>query len=139
MKTPVFKHATDFLYPTSTRYPFDVIISKIVKAIEARNWNVDGLELKFDTYGKGEAKYQMVRDINGTDFKLHFSRKQGNLEGGWNNIAAASTISIPKEILTVYCDESGPSYYLYVGKDWEADKGQLKRLAVFRPPRVGAQ
>lgn len=111
-----------FLYPHSRQFPFDEVAEKIVKAIEKRNWKVPGITIEFDTYGSGEEKYQMIRQITGDNFKLYFCRIQGNLNDYWNDTAALHEIHIPKQILTVYDDESGPTYYLYVGKDWEADK-----------------
>lgn len=111
-----------FLYPTSRQFPFDEVAEKIVRAIEKRNWKVPGLTIEFDTYGSGEAKYQLIRTITGDNFKLYFSRIQGRLDRYWNNSAALYEICIPNQIIKVYEDESGPTYYLYVGKDWEADK-----------------
>lgn len=111
-----------FLYPTSRQFPFDEVAEKIVRAIEKRNWKVPGLTIEFDTYGSGEAKYQLIRSITGDNFKLYFSRTQGKLNNYWLNSAALSEICIPKQIIRVYEDESGPVYYLYVGKDWETDK-----------------
>ncbi len=111
-----------FLYPHARQFPFDELAEKIVKAIEKRNWNVPGITIEFDTYGSGEEKYQLVRQIIGDDFKLYFCRIQGNLNDRWNDTAALHEVYIPKQILTVYGDESGPTYYLYVGKNWEADK-----------------
>ena len=110
-----------FLYPHSRQFPFDEVAEKIVRAIEKRNWSVPGITLEFDIYGSGEAKYQLVREIIGNDFKLRFCRIQGKLSG-YNDTAALRTINIPKQELTVYEDESGPRFLLYVGEDWEADK-----------------
>ena len=111
-----------FLYPSSRQFPFDEVVEKIVRAIEKRNWKVPGITVEFDGYGSGEAKYQLVRWITGDNFKLHFSRNQGRLDNTWNNIAAIHSICIPKQIIEVFSDESGPAYYLYVGENWEADK-----------------
>lgn len=111
-----------FLYPHSRQFPFDEVAEKIVRALEKRNWKVPGINVEFDIYGSGEAKYQLVRCITGENFKLYFCRGQGRLNSRWNDTAALCTVYIPKEILEVYEDESGPSYYLYVGNDWEADK-----------------
>lgn len=111
-----------FLYPHSRQFPFDEIAEKIVKAIEKRNWKVPGITIEFDIYGSGAAKYQMVRCITGDNFKLYFCRIQGHLNGRWNDTAALHTVYIPKQILEVHDDESGPTYYLYVGKNWETDK-----------------
>lgn len=111
-----------FLYPHSRQFPFDEVAEKIVRAIEKRNWKVPGLTIEFDTYGSGEAKYQVARCITGNDFKLYFCRVQGKLAGNWNDTAALRSVCIPKQSMEVYEDESGPIYYLYVGKNWEADK-----------------
>ena len=111
-----------FLYPHSRQFPFDEVAEKIVREIEKRNWNVPGITIEFDTYGSGESKYQLVRQIIGEDFRLCFIRNQGSLDDRWNDTAALSEICIPKQIISVYTDESGPRYYLYVGTDWNADK-----------------
>lgn len=111
-----------FLYPHSRQFPFDEVAEKIVKALEKRNWKVPGIHVEFDIYGSGEAKYQLVRCVTGENFKLYFCRTQGCLDGNWNDTAALHEVYIPKEILEVYEDESGPKYYLYVGNEWEADK-----------------
>jgi len=111
-----------FLYPHSRQFPFDEVAEKIVRAIEKRNWRVPGITVEFDSYGSGEAKYQLVRCIKGDNFKLYFSRYQGNLNKCWNDAAAICSICIPKQIIEVYSDESGPTYYLYVGNKWETDK-----------------
>lgn len=111
-----------FLYPHSRKFPFDEIAEKIVKALEKRNWKVPGITIKFDTYGGGEEKYQLVRSITGDNFKLYFYREQGKINERWADTAALNEVCIPKQILKVYADESGPTYYLYVGKNWEGDK-----------------
>lgn len=111
-----------FLYPYSRQFPFDEVAEKIVRAMEKRNWEVPGISVDFYTYGSGEAKYKMVYNIKGDEFKLHFGRIQGHLSDIKNDIAALDSVCIPKEILHVYDDESGPTYYLYVGKNWEGDK-----------------
>ncbi len=113
----------EFLYPISRQFPFDEVAEKIVRALEKRNWKVRGIEVRFDTYGSGEAKYKLVREITGEDFKLYFCRIQRTLPGNiWNDTAALHEIFIPKQGIEVFDDESGPTYYLYVGHNWEADK-----------------
>ena len=112
-----------FLYPHSRQFPFDEVAEKIVRNLEKRNWKVPGITVKFDTYGSGEAKYKLVREINGENFKLYFSRVQGRLKDtNWNDTAALHSVHIPKQIIEVFEDESGPTYYLYVGNNWEEDK-----------------
>jgi len=129
-----------FLYPYSRQFPFDEVAEKIVRAIEKRNWEVPGITIEFDTYGSGEAKYQMVRSIIGDNFKLYFCRTQRRLNDRWNDTAALCSVCIPKQILEVYEDESGPTYYLYVGNNWEDDKqwfmNSIKALSkLYKEPR----
>ena len=48
-------------------------------------------------------------------------RIQGLINEERNNIAALYRVCIPKQIIEVYSDESGPVYYLYVGEYWGYD------------------
>ena len=119
-----------FLYPNSRKFPFDEVTEKIVRALEKRNWKVPGITVEFEVYGSGEEKYKLVREIVGENFKLYFCRIQGRLPcSNWNDTAAIHEIYIPKQILEVYEDESGPTYYLYVGENWEADKAWFMNSA----------
>lgn len=112
-----------FLYPHSRQFPFDEVAEKIVKALEKRNWKVPGVKVDFYVYGSGEAKYKKVYKIIGKDFKMCFSRCQGRLSSGrWNDTAALQDVYIPRQGIEVYDDESGPTYYMYVGKNWEVDR-----------------
>lgn len=111
-----------FLYPRSRQFPFDEVAEKIVRALEKRNWKVPGITVEFYTYGSGEAKYKMVEHIKGENFKLYFCREQGRLNANRNDIAALHEVYIPSQSIRVYQEECGPTYYLYVGKDWEQDK-----------------
>lgn len=112
-----------FLYPNSRQFPFDEVTEKIVKVLEKRNFKVPGITVDFYTYGSGEEKYKKVQCIKGDNFKLCFCRKQRSLNKKFNDTAAANEIYIPKQNIKVYSDESGPTYYLYVGNDWNKDKG----------------
>ena len=97
----VFAIEPKFLYPKLRQFPFDEVVERIVKALEARNWAVPGLTVKFYDYGSGLTKYRQVNEIKGAGFRLHFSRIQENM-GRWNDIAAVSTLFIPKQELHVY-------------------------------------
>lgn len=118
----IFNMTPTFLYPHSRQFPFDEVAEKIVRELQKRNWNVPGITVDFDDYGSGEAKFRYVHKITGDDFKLKFMRIQGPLNTCHNNIAGIHEIYIPKQSITVYDDESGPTYYLYVGENWEEDK-----------------
>lgn len=112
-----------FLYPTSRQFPFDEVCGKIVRELEIRNWQVPGITVKFHEYGSGEQKFRVVSDIKSRDFKLWFCRVQRLMEGGrFNDTAAINTIVIPKKEIHVYEDECGPTFYLYVGDDYERDR-----------------
>ena len=111
-----------FLYPKSRMFPFDEVTEKIVKGLEKRNWSVPGITVDFHTYGSGEAKYRRVEYVYGENFKLYFCRPQETLPSKLNNTAAIHELWIPNEELTVYDDGSGPTYFLYVGDDWNLDK-----------------
>jgi hypothetical protein len=122
VKTETTQQVPRFLYPKSRQFPFDGVCEQIVRELELRNWQIPGIEIKFDIYGTGEAKYQMVRCIKGDDFKLRFCRVQGRLDGPYNDTAAVTGIVIPEKELRVYNDESGPTFYLYAGKNYERDR-----------------
>ena len=111
-----------FLYPKSRMFPFDEVTERIVRELEKRNWSVPGITVDFHTYGTGEAKYRRVEYVYGENFKLYFCRPQGSLSSGLNDTAAVHDMWIPNEELTVYDDGSGPTYFLYVGDDWNLDK-----------------
>ena len=111
-----------FLYPKSRMFPFDEVTERIVRELEKRNWSVPGITVDFHTYGTGEAKYRRVEYVYGENFKLYFGRPQGTLSSKRNDTAAIHELWIPNEELRVYDDKSGPTYFLYVGDDWELDK-----------------
>lgn len=112
-----------FLYPTSRRFPFDEVCERIVRELEQRNWDVPGMTVEFDTYGSGDQKMALVHKIKGDDFLICFGRPQGLMPGGrYNDTAAVSKINISQRELHVYDDESEPTFYLYVGNDWERDR-----------------
>lgn len=112
-----------FLYPVSRQFPFDEICEQIVRELEKRNWQVPGIDVEFHEYGSGAQKFRLVSKVQGRDFRLWFCRQQSAISGGpWIDIAAVSEITIPKKQLDVYHDESGPTFYLYVGKDYEQDR-----------------
>ena len=60
--------------------------------------------------------------ISGPNFKLWFCRVQHQLNHQYNDTAAITELIIPKKELHIYEDESGPTFNVYVGKDWENDK-----------------
>lgn len=121
-KSPVNK----FLYPKSRQFPVDEICEQIVRELEKRNWQVPGIKVKFYDYGSGEQKLRMLSTIQGEEFKLYFGRTQRGLTGGkWNDLAAVTEIVIPRKEINIFEDESGPTFYLYVGENWKKDGQQF--------------
>ncbi|MBP6886187.1 MAG: hypothetical protein KBC02_03015 [Candidatus Pacebacteria bacterium] len=113
-----------FLYPSVRQFPFDAVCEQIVRELEKRNWMVPGLEVEFREYGV----FRLVSEIRHRDFRLYFCRVQRTLPGGdWNDVAGVMDLVIPKKHLSVYEDESGPRFYLYVGDDYERDRERFLR------------
>ena len=106
-----------FLYPASRQFPFDGTAETIVRELEKRNWNIPGMRITMEVHGSGEDKYVYVGEIVGKDFRLKFGMSRCS---GRN--ADISEICIPQREIHVYNDESGPTYWYYVGDDWDADK-----------------
>jgi hypothetical protein len=121
-----------FLYPKSRQFPHDEVCEQIVRALHMRNFRVPGLEIEFHDYGSGDQKLRYVNriksaqsaiDLGHHDVVITFHRPQGQLPGGkFNDIAAVSDVQVPRRSLSVYQDESGPTYCVYVGDDWEKDR-----------------
>ena len=104
------------LRPKARQFPFDETCSDLISLLEARNFNIPGISVRFSEYGG----HKMVSVVEGSDFRLWFCRIQGRL-GQWNDIAAISQIVIEDISLSVYEDGSGPSLYIYVGSDLQKD------------------
>jgi len=121
-RTVVSNEHFRFLYPKSRQFPFDEVCENIVRSLEKRNWTVPGIKVEFQEYGSSESKLRYVSKIEGNDFRLYFCRIQGSLGSRFNDIAAVNNLFIKRMSLTVYDDESGPTFYTYVGKDWPRDK-----------------
>ena len=121
-----------FLYPKSRQYPFDKVSEQIVRALHARDWKAPGFKIAFRNYGSGAQKLRYVSsvvsdqsaiDLGMHDVEIRFGRPQGQLPGGsWNDTAAIDEVRFGKRALHVYEDESGPTYNVYVGDDWERDR-----------------
>ena len=121
-----------FLYPTGRQFPFDEVCARIVRALEARAFQVPGFVVELRDYGSGQQLLQCVSSIKSNpsaidlgqhDVKIEFGRPQGRLPGGrWNNAAGVNAVQLPRRSLRVYEDESGPTYSVYVGDDWERDR-----------------
>lgn len=128
---------TTFLYPKSRQYPFDEVCEKIVRALEKRNWKVPGIQVEFDDFVTEGLRYRQVSKINGKDFKLCFSRFQGVINQWLNDLGAIQKMVIPRKKLYVYENETGPTFYTYVGNDWEKDKDAFMNELKFFSKLVG--
>jgi hypothetical protein len=121
-----------FLYPQSRQFPFDEAGERIVRALHARDWKVPGFVVTFYDYGSGDQKLRHVADITSDqsaidlgqhDVKIHFGRVQGRLPGDrLNDLAAIDAVRYGSRLLRVYGDESGPTFNVYVGDNWERDR-----------------
>ncbi len=121
-----------FLYPRAREYAFDEVCDQIVRALEKRHFDVPGIKVEFDTYGSGEQWMRMAHRVTSQEFSLYFSRSQGLLaDGVYNDTAAVNTVAIPGEQISVYGDNSGPSYNAYVGDDWERDREWFFQASCF--------
>jgi len=87
------------------QFPFDEICEQIVAELEKRRWRVPDIKVTFGKYG--------IDSIQGGNFLLQLCRGQNNLP---------SELMIPNKYLEVHDDETGPRFYLYVGKDWRKDR-----------------
>ena len=116
MSKSVLDCVPSLLLPNRKSYPFDITATKIVRALGKRNWKVPGIEVQFTTYGTGFGKYSFVRKIIGytiqpggrtDDFILEFEASPEK--------SSICQIIFKEERLEVYSDDSGPTYWLYVG------------------------
>lgn len=97
-----------FIFPTRTQFgELDEVCNSIVRELEKRNFKVSGIDVEFYS---GNYKGIAVSTIKGKDFKIWFCGIDTH------------KINIPQKELSVFDDESGPSFYFYVGKDWEKHK-----------------
>lgn len=104
-------------YPDrSNLYPFDATCGQIVRSLEARNWQIQGIQVRLNDEGTE------VKTIEGNNFRLYFCRNQGRIGDEEPDLAAVSQLNIPGQELHVYSDFSGPTYYRYIGADWETDR-----------------
>jgi len=111
-----------FIVPSGMQFPFDFVGSQIVNELRKRNWNVPGINVEFDVWGTGAGKCRRVSYISGDDFRIYYGLRTERSMTGRKMITSPTNIVIPYLDLRVYEDESGPTLYTYVGKDWEADK-----------------
>jgi hypothetical protein len=122
-RVPVkYEAPVQYALPDSDQYPFDSIISRIVAALEARNWNVPGFFMKFKDTAMADRVIRHVTVIESIECRLHFWRTPPFYAGG---AVPVGEITIPGRQLRVFDDESGPQFFVYVGRDWEQDQEEF--------------
>lgn len=104
-----------FLYPRRDKFAFDRVCGQIVHALEERNWDIPGIAVEFANDENSGITERYVASITGDDFKLDFMFES-------YSSAPVTMLAIPGRRLSVYSDDSGPSYYVYVGNDWQQDR-----------------
>lgn len=97
----------------------------LVRELARVGWEIPGMDIVIDTYGQGENLIRRVREISGITeagpFSLRFSSHQDH-KGRFNVLTGLSEATIPPGVQIVfYDDRSGPTGYLYLGKDWKTD------------------
>lgn len=132
----IFDHATfalsspEFHWPNldeTAKYfcPLERAGGLLVRELARVGWDVPGIHVEVDTYGRGEDLIRCVRKISGSTadgpFELKFAGSQGR-KGAFNVLTGLSEATIPPGIsIRFYDDRSGPRAHLYVGKDWKKD------------------
>lgn len=102
--------------PNRKSYPFDTVATKIVQALKEHNWKIPGIEVQFVTYGTGFSKYSFVRKIIG--YTIHSESRTDDFIFEFEaspEIGGIEQMIFKEERLEVYSDNSGPTYWLYVG------------------------
>lgn len=98
------------------RYPFDEVCVQILAELKKRNWKAPGVRVEFDSDGA-------VDSVFGGNFSIWYARGGKSLVGyAVQSNEFPALITIPNKCLEVSNDESGPTFYLYVGGDWRKDR-----------------
>ena len=136
---PLISFVPTLIFPGETRFPFDNIAIKIIEALYERNWQAPGIKVEFNTFGHGRSKWIYVNKVigygpatNAPDisnkppkepeskdetelFILKYGRSEGQIDEFYCHRGGIHEMIFREEQLTVYCDNSGPTYKLYVG------------------------
>ena len=116
-----------FVFPTSRRYAVDPVAERIVRILYERNFAVEGVAVALESYSNKDATYTMVDTVTipDLDIYLKYDRKQGHLDSDRFDCASIATIAVPLHTIQLYGDDSGPTYHVYVGKNWKIDKREF--------------
>jgi hypothetical protein len=110
-------------YPRAEIYPVDKVCNEIVTEVINRCGDVSWIEVFSQERIIHGVTVVRVCNLKGEDFELTFNRKQDRQIQGKDSYASIYEIYIPGHQFRMYSDNSGPTYYLYVGNDWKNDRG----------------
>lgn len=105
--------------------PIERSAGVLVLELARVGWDAPGIDVEIRTHGQGENLFRCVRKISGVTeagpFCLRFSTHQGRT-GPFGIPTGLSEATIPPGIEIIYYGEgSGPTGYLYLGKDWKSE------------------
>lgn len=114
-----------FLWPVAgTGHPLSMIGARVVHELARVGWDVPGIDVAFETVGRGKDVHCQVRTISGDVGDGPFSLRFGMPEeqGGRESMTGLAFATVPPGIeVEFYSDRSGPISHLYVGDDWKRD------------------
>jgi hypothetical protein len=115
------------LFPTAHDYHVDTICKQIVHTLYERQCAVKGVKVLFTTYTNENDRFIYINHIAipHLDVELEFDRNQGYIDHNRYNTAAVGTLAIPRKLLNLYGDHSGPIFYTYVGLHWSEEKDEF--------------
>lgn len=100
-----------FIPPAITDLSLDHVCGQIVRALEARAWNVPGVTVRFIIKGTGKMKVRRVSEIRTDECAIGFT-----VDG------EVTRLAIPYQDLRVQWGKNGPTTRLFTfsGADWHA-------------------
>lgn len=115
-----------FLWPVAEAgHPLSMIGTRLVHELARVGWEVPGIDVAFETVGRGKDVHCQVREVTGDigdgPFSLRFCMEEGP-KGGRSATTGLGFATVPPGIeIEFYSDRSGPVSYLYIGDDWKRD------------------
>ena len=121
-----------YYYPSIEQYPFDRTCNSIISALEKRGWVAPGVIVRFRNLRERQIIFKCVSciEVEGVGVKIYFGRmEKDNVFGreAYPYAVAVEQINIPGKEICID-SRSGPSFFVYVGDNWEKDCNRfLKR------------
>ena len=128
----IWNYKPTFLYPKTDYYYAKLpIVTKLVYALEARDFRVPGVRVKFHLNGMGFDKFKNVGVIEceASDIYLWFCNAQGYLPGynyRLNDTSGLATCHIREHSCNFYGDGSGYEHWIYTGNDWNFHRKEFR-------------